>query len=41
MKLILYLNDLFFRGVFNPKFASLLDDVKEDDLDFQGLVPEV
>merc|ERR1712179_304865 len=30
---------VFARGVYNPKFASLLEDVKEDDLDFQGLVP--
>ena len=41
MKTNLYQIDLFSRGVYNPKFASLLEDVKEDDLDFQGLVPEV
>ena len=41
MKRNLYQNDLFCRGVYNPKFASLLEDAKEDDLDFQGLVPEV
>ena len=30
-----------FRGVYNPKFSSLLEDNIEDDTDFQGLVPEV
>ena len=37
-KLVIY---DFFRGVYNPKFSSLLEDNVEDDTDFQGLVPEV
>ena len=32
---------LIHRGVYNPKFASLLEDKMEDDSDFQGLLPEV